>query len=115
MAIKKSMKLNKSKSNKNKTNKSTKKSNKNKTIKGGEILTYEQNSYNNDPQYSQLDTRHMFSEQTKPMLGGKKTKRNLRKRMKGGKMDTGYLTNLLNSDGGFNTSSMQNLQSNNIV
>ena len=129
MAVKKYTK----KSNKKITKKNNKKSNKNsnkksnkKIIKGGdgEILTYAQNQYNNDPQYSQLDTRHMFSEQIKPMLGGKrgkrsrknqKTVRNLRMRMKGGRVGSGIFTNLLNSDGGFNHSSMQNLQINNKV
>jgi hypothetical protein len=40
---------------------------------GSDILTYEQNTYQNDPQYSMADTRHMYSEQ-QTMHGGSRRK-----------------------------------------
>lgn len=119
ITLKKGVKSGKNQSYKKKSNKSNKSNKKGIEIKGGDILTYNLNTNDYDPKYMQLDTRHMFSEQIKPMLGGKKQKKTIRKlrmKMKGGQhIGTGYFTNILNSDGGFNTSSMQNLQTNNIV
>ena len=40
---------------------------------GSDILTYEQNTYQNDPTYQMADTRHMYSEQ-QTMHGGKTMK-----------------------------------------
>jgi len=41
---------------------------------GSNILTYEQNNYQNDPQYSMVDTRHIYNEQQNQTIqGGRKT------------------------------------------
>lgn len=89
----------------------------NRKYKGGgsgDILTYEQNSFANDPQYEQLATRQMYSEQTVPMLGGKRKNKKSQKSNKSNKQKggahygtSGYFNNLMNGDGGFNTSLLQ--------
>jgi len=96
-------------------------------MKGGNLLSYDQNNFENDPQNMQLATRQMFSEQTQanPMQGGKsmrkKQKKDTKKRRKSIKKGgthigtAGYFNNFL-GDGGFNTSSMQNdYKMNNVV
>lgn len=41
---------------------------------GSDILTYEQNTYQNDPQHSMVDTRHIYNEQQNQTIqGGRKT------------------------------------------
>lgn len=41
---------------------------------GSDILTYEQNNYQNDPQHSMVDTRHIYNEQQNQTIqGGRKT------------------------------------------
>lgn len=41
---------------------------------GSNILTYEQNTYQNDPQHSMVDTRHIYNEQQNQTIqGGRKT------------------------------------------
>ena len=42
---------------------------------GSDILTYEQNTYQNDPTYSMVDTRHIYNEQlNQTMHGGSRRK-----------------------------------------
>jgi hypothetical protein len=53
---------------------------------GSDILTYEQNTYQNDPQHSMIDTRHIYNEQQNQTIqGGRKTRKHGKKHGKGKK------------------------------
>jgi hypothetical protein len=51
----------------------------------GDILTYEQNTYQNDPQYSMADTRNMYNEQQIQTVHGGKMKKTMKRCKKCGK------------------------------
>lgn len=53
---------------------------------GGDILTYEQNTYQNDPTYAMVDTRHMYNEQQiQTVHGGKRRRKTVKQCKKCGK------------------------------
>ena len=53
---------------------------------GGDILTYEQNTYQNDPTYAMADTRHMYNEQQiQTVHGGKRRRKTMKRGKKCGK------------------------------
>lgn len=52
----------------------------------GDILTYDQNTYQNDPQYSMVDTRHMYNEQQiQTVHGGRRRRKTMKYCKKCGK------------------------------
>lgn len=52
----------------------------------GDILTYDQNTYQNDPTYAMADTRHMYNEQQiQTVHGGKRRRKTMKHCKKCGK------------------------------
>jgi hypothetical protein len=52
---------------------------------GSDILTYEQNNYQNDPQYSMVDTRHIYNEQQNQTVQGGRRRKTMKHCKKCGK------------------------------